>query len=170
MALHMLVQIPAIVVAGLLAAGAVAGTGRRAASFDAYGLTGLSVFMLATAYWMIPRALEIALTSPAMEAAKFLSLFIAGMMLRASLSRANAILRVFFVGNLSSMMAIAGLLYQEAPQRLCNLYLYDDQLITGTGLVVLAVLIPAAWAADYFASSLKREKRLAEPDCADSLY
>lgn len=164
MALHMLVQIPAILIAGLLASDSATSLDRRAAPFDEHGITGLSVFMLATAFWMIPRALELASMSPAAEFAKFVSLFVAGGMLRGSFSRANTILRVFFVGNLSSMTAIAGLLYQDAPQRLCNLYLYDDQLVTGTGLVVLAVVMPVGWVANHFIFSLKQESSSLEPE------
>jgi len=43
------------------------------------------------------------------------------------------------------MMAIAGMLYQDMPQRLCNAYSLDDQVVTGVGLVVASIGIAAAW-------------------------
>lgn len=151
MALHMLLQIPAILLAGYLIASQLpCKLARRLAIYDEYGITGLLAFMLGTAYWMIPRALEYPLTSVLAEAAKVISLLAIGGLFRGSLSRANNILRVFFIGNLSSMMAIVGMLYQDAPQRLCNQYLYDDQVVTGTALVVIAAAIPILWVTSYF--------------------
>jgi hypothetical protein len=43
------------------------------------------------------------------------------------------------------MMAIAGMQYQNMPQRLCNAYLLDDQTTTGIALVVASVVIAGAW-------------------------
>lgn len=43
------------------------------------------------------------------------------------------------------MMAIAGMLYRELPQRLCNAYLLDDQDVTGSWLVGLALVLGVAW-------------------------
>lgn len=156
MALHMLLQIPALACAGSLAALATSRmpwrdnglTGawlRYVRTYDDHGITGLVVFLLVTAYWMIPKALEHALIGTAAEAGKFLSLFLAGLILPASLTRANKIIQLFFLGNFAPMMAIAGLLYQDAPQRLCNYYLRDDQVIAGIGLVVFSIAIPLAW-------------------------
>src|SRR5690606_42002702 len=62
-----------------------------------------------------------------------------------SLRRANSVIILFFLGNFSWMTAIAGLLYQDNPQRLCNFYLLGDQEIAGRGLVAVAVLVPVAW-------------------------
>lgn len=141
MALHMVVQLPMIVVAG-----ALAGTGRGArAHWDAHGLAGLTWLLLASAYWMVPRALEQALTMPLAELGKFASLFLAGFLLPGALARAAAVIQLFFLGNFCAMMAIAGMLYQDMPQRLCNAYTLDDQVITGVGLVVASIGIAAAW-------------------------
>lgn len=162
---HMLAQIPMLLIAGVAGSRCLSampqgpGLLRRLGTWNAHGLTGLLVFLLTTAYWMIPRALDSAVASAATEQAKMVSLFVAGFLLPASLTRANTILQLFFLGNFASMMAIVGMLYQDAPQRLCNFYLVDDQVWAGMGLVALAVVIPLLWCLclksvrDYFAGT-----------------
>lgn len=146
MALHMALQLPMIVVGGALAGSQLAAGGRTLmARWDAHGLAGLAWLLLASAYWMVPRALEQALTLPLAELGKFASLFLAGLLLPGALARAAAVIQLFFLGNFCAMMAIAGLLYQDMPQRLCNAYTLDDQVITGVGLVVASLAIVAAW-------------------------
>ncbi len=148
---HMLVQIPMLLVAGIACSRCLSALQnesvllRRLEAWNAHGLTGLLVFLLTTAYWMIPRALDNAVASISAEQAKMVSLFVAGFLLPASLARANTILQLFFLGNFAAMMAIVGMLYQDAPQRLCNFYLVDDQVTAGMGLVSLAIIIPLLW-------------------------
>jgi hypothetical protein len=115
------------------------------ARWDAHGMAGLAWLLLASAYWMVPRALEQSLTMPLAEAGKFASLFLLGFLLPGALSRAATVIQLFFLGNFCAMMAIAGMLYQDMPQRLCNAYSLDDQVVTGVGLVVASIGIAAAW-------------------------
>lgn len=149
MALHMVVQLPMIAVGGALAGRALAGSSERLAGalarWDAHGLAGLVWMLLASAYWMVPRALEQPLTMPLAEAGKFASLFLLGFLLPGALARAAAVIQLFFLGNFCAMMAIAGLLYQDMGQRLCNAYSLNDQVVTGVGLVVASIGIAAAW-------------------------
>lgn len=149
---HMLLQLPLLVAAGCLLAIAL-GTGpsrhrlRRAAIADQHGITGLSAALFISAYWMIPRALEQSINLPLSEAAKFASLPLAGLLLAGSLRRASPVIQLFFLGNFCWMTAIAGMQYQNLPQRLCNAYLLDDQLATGAGLVAASIAIATAWCA-----------------------
>lgn len=153
MALHMAVQLPLILTGGALAARRASGTARQPADgsargparWDAHGLAGLVWLLLASGYWMVPRALEQALTLPPAEFGKFASLFLAGYLLPGALARAAPVIQLFFLGNFCAMMAIAGMLYQDMPQRLCNAYTLDDQVLTGVGLVVASLGIAAAW-------------------------
>lgn len=138
---HMLLQLPLLVAAGAL----LPVRWPRAATFDQHGVTGLTALLFVTAYWMIPRALEQSINSPLAEAFKFLSLLALGAALPGSLSRANWIVQLFYLGNFSWMMAIAGIQYQTMPQRLCNAYLLDDQIVTGVALVIASIGIAAAW-------------------------
>jgi hypothetical protein len=140
---HMLLQLPLLVAAGwLLSAGWRSGNWSH---LDQHGITGLTALLFITGYWMIPRALEQSINSPLAEAAKFVSLLALGAVLRGSLRRANWIVQLFFLGNFSWMMAIAGIQYQNMPQRLCNAYLLDDQIVTGLALVIASIVIAMAW-------------------------
>ncbi|WP_174821649.1 hypothetical protein [Duganella rivi] len=141
---HMLLQLPMIVAAGWLLAPAARGL-HRLAIFDQHGVTGLTALLLVSAYWMIPRALELSITSTQIEAAKFLSLLALGAILPGSLQRANWIVQLFYMGNLCWMTAIAGIQYQNMPQRLCNAYLLDDQVTTGVALVAASIAIALVW-------------------------
>jgi cbb3-type cytochrome oxidase subunit 1 len=38
-----------------------------------------------------------------------------------------------------------GMLYEESPQRFCNAYLWDDQAVTGRGLVVASLGVALLW-------------------------
>ncbi|KQZ44091.1 hypothetical protein [Duganella sp. Root1480D1] len=149
MALHMALQLPMIAIGGALAGLAAARSAPRLAlaiaRWDAHGLAGLVWLLLSSAYWMVPRALEQSLTMALAEAGKFASLFLLGFLLPGALARAAAVIQLFFLGNFCAMMAITGMLYQDMPQRLCNAYSLDDQVVTGVGLVVASIGIAAAW-------------------------
>ena len=148
MARHMLVEIPLIVAAGAYLARFVpARVDAAIARFDAFGLTGWLFAGLVTAFWMIPAALDAAVASPAMNAAKFASLAAAGFAVRGSLRRSPLALEAFFVGNFTWMAATVGLVYQDAETRLCLAYLTDSQQRAGEGLVIIAVVAFAAWLA-----------------------
>lgn len=72
---HMLVQIPLLVVAGALLASCVpAALRRKLDAFNANGFAGILAAGFVTSYWMLPRALDAALSDPLMELAKFCSL------------------------------------------------------------------------------------------------
>ncbi|WP_188563995.1 hypothetical protein [Undibacterium terreum] len=169
---HMLVQLPLLALCGYLFAAAFRRSAmpqrpfastvlRRLLACDQNGVSGLFALLFISAYWMIPKALEECLRLPMAELLKFSSLILLGTILRGSLSRSNWIIQIFFLGNFCSMMAIAGMLYQDAPQRLCNAYLLDDQSYTGIGLVSASLVIAACWClAQLPANSDKASSRL----------
>ena len=173
MARHMLMQFPLLLAAGALLGTSLPRRGRQSvAAFNAHGLAGFALFLLATAFWMIPRALDEALLSPAIEVAKFASLVAAGAALALSWRAAPPVVQAFFVGNWAWMSAAVGLLYEDAPARLCNFYLLDQQAVAGRGLVALAVIVPLAWIVSlarsgYLADLLSDAPRRPSPDaCA----
>lgn len=175
MARHMLVQFPLLVAAGaLLGTPMPPGARERLGAFNTYGLAGFALFLLVTAFWMIPRALDEALLAPAIEVAKFASLVAAGTALRLSWRAAPPVVQAFFVGNWAWMSAAVGLLYEDAPARLCNFYLLDQQSVAGRGLVALAVIVPLAWVVSlarsgYLADLLSDAPRRASPDASSPL-
>lgn len=146
MALHMLVQVPLLVLAGYGLSAALPGRIRHTLqSFNAQGTTGWTLASLVLAFWMLPRALDAAVALPAVDAAKFAGLLLAGLSIRLSLAASGTVVQLFFVGNWAWMTATAGLLYVETPERLCNAYLSADQAATGHGLIGLALVISALW-------------------------
>jgi hypothetical protein len=144
---HMLVQIPLLALAGGLVARWAAG-GRRAelAGFNARGFPGLLITTFGVAVWMLPRMLDAALRSPLMEAAKFISvpLFV-GVPLALSWPLLPPVARGFIWANLISHAAVVGWLYTVAPNRLCTRYLYDQQGVVGTALLILAMALLVGW-------------------------
>jgi hypothetical protein len=146
MSLHMLVQYPALLLAGALLAAAVPPrTRRRLAAWNMLGISGLSAFSFALAVLMIPRVLDMALIDARVEAAKVVALLFAGAVLAPSWRAAGLVVQGFFLGNVLPMTVIVGTLYQDAPQRLCNAYRLDDQQQLGLALVWAAALVALGW-------------------------
>ena len=151
MLLHMLVEFPVLFAAGwaardlLLPAAArrLPRTSRVLALLDWGGLTSASVVTCVVMFWMIPAALDATLLVAPVAAAKYLSWWLAGLILAGSWRRMTPELLLFFVGNLSWTSATAGMLYMDTTSRLCANYLTDDQSNTGTGLVLLALVLGA---------------------------
>lgn len=139
MTLHMLVQFPLLVAAGFLLARTIPAEWRlRADPWNDHGIAGLLACAAILMVLMIPRVLDLALADLRVESAKWLALLAAGAALQLSWRRAGLLVQAFFLGNLLPMTAAVGQLYQDAPVRLCNAYLLDDQVRLGQGLVILA--------------------------------
>ena len=147
MALHMLVEFPAIVAIGAVAARALPRLAATFARADHLGLAGWLLASLVLAFWMIPPALDAALAGAEANAAKFASLALAGFALHGAWQRSPPVVESFFVGNFAWMCATVGLLYQEAETQLCLNYLADGQQRAGRGLVIVAIAAGAAWLA-----------------------
>lgn len=147
MAYHMLLQFPLILLAGWLLA---RGFPEPAKKWNYAGVTGLLAASMILMFWMIPRALDLVLVNPALEFLKFFSLALAGMALASSWPVAGMIVRGFFLGNVLPMMMVVGWLYVEAPVRLCNSYLSNDQLRTGSGLLALSIAGSLLWLYAFF--------------------
>ena len=156
MARHMLVHIPLILASGLCMGAFLQvhawpqgrflrSTRKLWGKYNELGIPGLLAGSLVAAYWMIPKSLDDALFSSGAALGKYVSLFLAGVLLFDALRRSNRVIKLFFLGNFSWMTAIAGLLYQDATRRICNAYLLGDQEVAGQGLVLLAILVPLVW-------------------------
>lgn len=154
MALHMLLQFPLILLAGwLLAQGLSEQAKAELQKWNHAGIAGLLAAAMVLMLWMIPRALDMALSDGTMEFWKFLTLALAGMALELSWQAAGLIVRGFFLGNVLPMMMVVGWLYIAAPVRICNAYLTDDQLRAGNGLLALAIAGCVVWLLAFFMSS-----------------
>ncbi|MBC7940909.1 MAG: hypothetical protein H7Z19_14295 [Chitinophagaceae bacterium] len=117
----------------------------RLSRLNQVGLTGLMAVLLTVALWMLPSMVDRAVVEPATDAAKLLSLWGAGWVLRGSMQRAPAPVQLFFVGYALPMAVWLGVYFASTDLRLCNAYSLQSQVDTGRGLVALAALIGTAW-------------------------
>lgn len=146
MSVHMLLQYPALMLAGALLSSAAPGRVRRAlAPWNALGVSGLAAVTLSLAVLMIPRVLDLALVNPWVEAGKIATLVVCGALLRPSWPMGGLLVQGFFLGNLLPMMGVVGVLFEDSPLRLCNAYRLDDQQWLGQGLVWLSSAIAIVW-------------------------
>ncbi|MCM2253336.1 MAG: hypothetical protein NDJ19_13320 [Ramlibacter sp.] len=149
---HMLVQIPLLAAIGALSCRLLPWRLQDrllAAAGGAIPCVLLATF--ASTYWMLPRALDDALTHGWNEAAKFLSLpLLVGLPLGLAWKRLEVMGRSFVWTNAISMLAVLGWLYIAAPVRVCNNYLVDQQESAGWWMVQLAVLLFACWLGSLF--------------------
>ena len=145
MLFHMLLEFPLLLASGWavyrlgLRRGRAQRLARGLALVDWRGWTGATLVSVLTIIWMVPAALDLALLSTPVAAAKYAGWWLTGWVLAGSLRRMDPELLLFLAGNLAWMMASAGLLYIDAPARLCVNYLQDDQRQTGIALVITAV-------------------------------
>ena len=164
MILHMLVQIPLLAIAGAMIARALPVSLQDSlARWNRAGVSGTLLALIASTWWMVPRALDWALASPFMEVTKFatLPLFV-GAPLALSWDRLGSLGRGFVLANVLPMWAVVGWAYIVAPVRVCNYYLVDQQVIAGLGLVTLSVAVGLATAAMAF-RSYRPERRTSLP-------
>jgi hypothetical protein len=155
MVTHMLVQIPLLAAAGVLLASSLGPRVRRRLEAIADAWPGMLAVWFASSYWMLPRALDAALVSPVTELAKFCSLpLLVGLPLALSWPRLGAVGRGFVLANAISMLGVIGWLYREAPVRLCNYYLIDQQVLLGNALLTFALLLGLACAVRAFTGPL----------------
>lgn len=162
---HMVLQLPMLVLAGLLAGrrirGPIAG---RIAAIDAFGLSSVLMISTVSLAWMIPAALDLTLISPPVNLLKYLSLWSASFLLGTALRRITLGVETFLLGNLVWMLATAGLLYMDATTRLCVNYLFDEQRATGLGLLALAAALSLRLMVRWHGASSRQPHQSNQPD------
>lgn len=165
MSRHMLVQMPALAAAGFIAARGLP-PGRRARLRRWAGGPWPLVLVagFASSYWMLPRAMDAALSNPWAELAKFSSLpLLVGAPLALAWERLGSIARGFVWTNFLSMLAVLGWLYVAAPVRVCNSYLQTAQYEAGMWMVWLAIGGFLGWLVGWLAGPPARADGVAVP-------
>ncbi len=143
---HMLLQYPLLVAAGALIAARLGpvGTGR----WNHGGLASLLAAILTSAFWMLPRMVDVSVAALPVDLAKAASLAgLVGVGLRLGWPRANPLLRAVLKANAISMLGLLAFLYTHAPGRLCNAYLLDDQQRLGLMFLIAAFALAVLWIA-----------------------
>ena len=143
MTAQMLVQIPLLAAAGWLAATALPDRPSAAiAAWNDRGIGGLVLATLASAYWMLPRALDAAVTDPAVALAKYVSVpMLIGLPLALSWPRMSFVVKGVLLLEVIATLLRLGWLYLVSPERLCNLYLLDDQQRLGRLLLCIGAAL-----------------------------
>ncbi|WP_164669537.1 hypothetical protein [Virgibacillus doumboii] len=143
MIVHMHMQMPLLVISGFLMARFFQ---IRFPQFfykwNHNGIPGILLVVVVWSYWMIPRAMDEAITIQLVELFKFISLpFLVGVPLRDSWKKLGKIGRnivyLFFI----IMLAIMAWLYIGADSQLCNNYLQVEQKTLGWGSMAMAVCL-----------------------------
>ena len=144
---HMAVQMPLLIVGGWWSTKAVGHTrcSRAVATWNRYGLTGFSASLGIIAFWMLPLTIDRAVVSPRADAFKVLTLFACGAMLQHSFKCTPAVLQLFFVGTVVSMMTWLGIYFATTDLRLCTVYLLQSQINAGGAIVGLGITFGCAW-------------------------
>lgn len=145
---HMFVQLPLLIAAGVVIGEQLP----RALRLPHSTAVTVAAFLFVTGVvttWMVPRALDAAVEHPLVNTAKMLSLVAAGAVGRQAWRQASPVLRTFACGNTAWMMASAGLVFLEAPARLCTSYGQAEQRQAGIALITLTIMA-ALLAAPYF--------------------
>ncbi len=146
MTTHMLVQYPALLLAGALLVGPLPRRWQQGLQrWNELGIAGLLVAALTMALLMVPRVLDLALVDLRVESVKLLALGLSGAALMLSWQRAGTVLQAFFLGNVLPMLAVVGTLYQDSTTRVCNAYRLDDQQTLGVALVWVAAGVLVIW-------------------------
>ena len=144
---HMAVQMPLLVAAGWLLAGAWRHAPHRGAPnpWDHYGLTSFLLAQVIVSHWMLPSAIDRAVVLPAADLLKLLTLLAGGALLQRAFGRSPVALQLFFVGYAVSMLFAAGTYLATTDRRLCNAYALAGQWHAGLGLIGLGAAVGIAW-------------------------
>ena len=144
---HVLIQIPLLAAAGwILGKYLEPKIETRVRTWNAGGIPGVLLASCTVAFWMIPRWLDGAVTSTAIEVAKYGSVvLLVGVPLGWSWERLHPIARGVVKIEFLAMLFRLGWLYLISPERFCNNYVLTDQVWLGRGLVIVAVALCVTW-------------------------
>lgn len=149
--LHVLIQLPALALAGWLVGAVLRERTRLLDRIDERGVASLFVVLFTGVFWMLPRSLDAALDDPAMESLKFISLpLLIGVPLALSWPKLHPLVRAFLKANTVSMLGVLAFLYTHAAVRICNNYLVSDQERLGLGFLFVAVALSVIWSLPLF--------------------
>lgn len=141
MIVHMHMQMPMLVIAGLFMGRALqAWFPRFFEQWNRGGIPGILLFGIIAAYWMLPRTMDEALAMPSMEIFKFVSLpFLAGVPLQDSWRKLGDVGKTATIGAFTILFYVAGGIYLNSSEQLCNNYLLVDQIALGWGFLLTAI-------------------------------
>lgn len=158
---HMVIQMPILFASGwfLMSSGwEIKKT--SLGHWNQFGLTGFIAAQFIITYWMLPISIDRAVVMPQVDVFKLLSLIASGALVKTSISRSPAVLQLFFVGYIVSMLITTGVFLATTERRLCNAYSMESQLSAGYGVVALGIALACAWAFRINRNNSKPEDRI----------
>ncbi|HEX7058125.1 MAG TPA: hypothetical protein VF260_13135 [Bacilli bacterium] len=171
MIFHMHMQMPLFIVCGFLIGRFFQlKFPRFFAKWNTNGVPGILLFTIITGYWMlIPRLMDEAIASPAVEWFKFLSLtLLAGVPLRDSWRKLGSVGKNVVYGVfIFIFLAVAGI-YLGAKNQLCNNYQFYEQKELGFGTLFVAVCMIIFLIYLLFTDQSEFTEAKPEQDCANS--
>jgi Na+/citrate or Na+/malate symporter len=147
---HMLIQLPLLVICGVWIADYI--LERIAFEIELhFALPLLLIALIASMFWMVPRFLDASLEGYSYFLLKFISLpLLVGIPLACGWRNVGPVIKSFFMANLLSMLIVLAWLYVEAPIRLCNYYLINEQQDVGKTIIYIALGISLYWVSKLF--------------------
>ncbi len=147
---HVLVQLPLLTLCGIWIAINIKKHKISSIPYH-YSLPLLIVALITSMFWMIPRVLDASLEHTTFTVLKFISLpFLLGVPLALGWKNIGSITKAFVITNILSMLIVLAWLYIEAPMRLCNYYLIDEQKQLGVYLLYISGFISLLWSTKLF--------------------
>lgn len=148
---HMIIQLPLLGVIGFLIGGVIITQFGTLTDNKYAGYASVLIALFTTLYWMIPRSLDLALTSAFFAWAKYISIpVLIGMPLAFGWYKVGVIFKGFMIIEFLAMLFRLGWLYKDSPVRLCSSYGLYEQNLLGNYLIVIAFLLSLYWAAKIF--------------------
>ncbi len=115
------------------------------------GIPGVLLASFALALWMIPRWMDASVAILNIGIFKYLSLiFLVGFMLGCSWPRMHFITRAVVKIEFLTMLFRLGWIYVISPDRLCNNYLFGEQVLLGKSFLVIALLLTVVFCVPLF--------------------
>lgn len=144
--LHMLVQIPALVLVGHQLSFSHYIQDVFAKAVDPTGQASVILAVLFALFWMIPKSLDQALNNELWEILKYLSLpLLIGLPLGIGWHKVGVIFQGVIIIEFLAMLLRLGWLYSDSPIRLCSSYGLEQQQSLGTLLLLIALYISMYW-------------------------
>ncbi len=136
---HQLIQVPAMVVLGAVAA--KGWKGRPGPEWDpALLVIAVGIMM----FWMVPRSLDAAASGAVADQLLHISWFMGGAILSHSLPRVSVVVPVALGIHAVAMLFAVGLVYMLYPGLICTAYNLEQQRMTGRVLFYVAPALGVA--------------------------
>lgn len=137
---HQLLQVPALLVLGAVAAHGWA-RGRPTRPAPEWEPAILVLALGAGVFWMVPRSLDLAASQMMADQLMHVSWFLAGAALSRTLPRAPFAVTMALGIHAVAMLAAIGVVYRRYPGLICTAYDIQQQRATGSAMLYAAPLL-----------------------------